>query len=60
MATDPVCYAIIDEENCEHTAMYRDTEYYFCCSWCRKTFEENPRRYYRLAQDATVDLTYSR
>ncbi|MDD1711577.1 MAG: YHS domain-containing protein [Methanoregulaceae archaeon] len=53
MATDPVCYAILDEENTEYTCSYRDTEFYFCCNWCKKQFEENPKRYYRLARDAS-------
>lgn len=60
MVTDPVCYAIIDDENTEHTFTYRDTKYYFCCGWCKKQFEENPNRYYRLAQDASVDLMQCR
>jgi YHS domain-containing protein len=47
---------IIDEEITGHKSTYRDTEYYFCCNWCKKQFEENPKRYSRLANDATVDL----
>ena len=59
MATDPVCFAIIDEEITEHRSTYRDTEYYFCCNWCKKQFDENPKRYSRLANDARVDLNQS-
>ncbi|PKG32092.1 YHS domain-containing protein [Methanoregula sp.] len=56
MATDPVCLAIVEEENARFTASYRDQKYYFCCNYCRKQFEENPRRYTRIAANVTVNL----
>jgi YHS domain-containing protein len=56
MATDPVCFMIIDEDTAQFKSTYRDTEYYFCCNYCKKQFEENPKRYSRLANDMTVDL----
>jgi YHS domain-containing protein len=56
MTTDPVCFAIVDEENAKHISTYRNIEYFFCCSWCKKQFEENPKRYSRLANDVRVDL----
>ena len=56
MATDPVCYAIVDEENAQVTSTYRDQKYYFCCNYCKKQFEENPKRYTRLAHESSVDL----
>ena len=56
MATDPVCFMIVDEENAQFRSTYRDTEYYFCCNYCKKQFDANPKRYSRLANDMTVDL----
>ena len=58
MATDPVCFAIVEEESAPFTT-YRDQKYYFCCNYCKKQFEGNPKRYSRLANDATVDLKQS-
>ena len=56
MATDPVCFMIIDEDTAQFRSTYRDTEYYFCCNYCKKQFDANPKRYSRLANDMTVDL----
>ncbi|MFA5237858.1 MAG: YHS domain-containing protein [Methanoregula sp.] len=56
MATDPVCFMIVDEDTAQFRSTYRDTEYYFCCNYCKKQFDENPKRYSRLANDMTVDL----
>jgi YHS domain-containing protein len=47
---------IIDEDTAQFKSTYRDTEYYFCCNYCKKQFDENPKRYSRLANDMTVDL----
>jgi YHS domain-containing protein len=56
MATDPVCLMIVDEDETKFTSVYKEHMYYFCCNWCKKKFEENPRRYSRLAHDVSVDL----
>ena len=56
MATDPVCFMIVDEDTAQFRSTYRDTEYYFCCNYCKKQFDANPKRYSRLANDMTVDL----
>jgi YHS domain-containing protein len=56
MATDPVCLMIVDEDEAKFTSMFKEQMYYFCCNWCKKNFEENPRRYSRLANDISVDL----
>jgi xanthine dehydrogenase accessory factor len=56
MATDPVCLAIVDEDDAKFTSTYRDQKYYFCCNYCKKQFEENPKRYTRIANDVSVDL----
>lgn len=56
MATDPVCLMIVDEEEAKFTSLHKDHKYYFCCNWCKKQFEENPKRYSRIAPDVSVDL----
>jgi YHS domain-containing protein len=59
MATDPVCLAIVDEDDAQFTALHKNRKYYFCCNWCKKQFDENPLRYSRLGIDARVDLKES-
>lgn len=56
MATDPVCFMIVDEDDAKFTATYRGRNYYFCCNYCKKQFEANPKRYSRLGIDACVDI----
>jgi YHS domain-containing protein len=56
MATDPVCFAIVDAESAQFKSTYRDHEYCFCCNYCKKQFEENPKRYSRINCDLNVDL----
>ena len=56
MATDPVCLMVIGEEEAQATATYKGTKYYFCCNYCKKQFEANPKKYSRLGIDASVDL----
>ena len=55
MATDPVCYAIVDEDSAQFRATYRDREYCFCTDYCRKKFLENPKRYSRLNSDISIE-----
>ena len=55
MATDPVCYMIVEEETAKYKSTYRDTDYYFCCEYCKKQFDANPKRYTRIACDCTVE-----
>ena len=57
MATDPVCFMIVNEDEAKATAVYRNQTYYFCCNYCKKQFEENPKRYSRLGIDASVDIS---
>lgn len=56
MATDPVCLMIVDEDDAQFTSKFRDQEYFFCCNWCKKKFDENPRRYSRISTDVSVIL----
>jgi Cu+-exporting ATPase len=54
MATDPVCYMVIDEDESTCRTHYKGEEYFFCSDFCRKKFEENPARYAKLAR--SMDL----
>jgi YHS domain-containing protein len=56
MATDPVCLAVVDIDDAKFTALYKNQKYYFCCNYCKKQFEENPKRYSRMDVDMSVDL----
>jgi YHS domain-containing protein len=56
MATDPVCFMIVDEDTAQFRSTYRNANYYFCCNYCKKQFDANPKRYSRLANDMTVDM----
>jgi YHS domain-containing protein len=56
MATDPVCLMIVDEGGAQFTSTFKNQKYYFCCNWCKKQFEENPKRYSRLGIDARAEL----
>ena len=58
MATDPVCLAIVDEDDAKFTSTHKKQNYSFCCNWCKKQFDENPKRYSRIANDASVDLMF--
>jgi YHS domain-containing protein len=55
MATDPVCFAIVEDESAQFTSTYKDARYYFCTNYCKKKFDENPERYTRLACDLNID-----
>jgi len=55
MATDPVCFAIVDDESPRFISIYKDRRYYFCTNHFRKKFDENPERYTRLACDFNID-----
>ncbi|WP_292370310.1 YHS domain-containing protein [Methanoregula sp. UBA64] len=57
MATDPVCFMIVDEENNPFVSTYKGTDYYFCCNYCKKQFDADPKRYSRILADVNVDLT---
>ena len=58
MATDPVCLMIVDEDDAKFTSLFKNENYYFCCNWCKKKFEENPKRYSRMSNDISVDLKH--
>jgi YHS domain-containing protein len=56
MATDPVCLAIVDEDDVNFSSTHKNQKYHFCCNWCKKQFDENPKRYTRIASDVSVNL----
>ncbi len=56
MATDPVCLMIVDEDGAIYTTVVKNQTYYFCCNFCKKQFEANPKKYSRLGINASVDL----
>jgi YHS domain-containing protein len=55
MATDPVCFAHVDEDITEFKAEYRDREYYFCTNYCKKQFLQDPKKYTRLNSDISIE-----
>jgi len=55
MATDPVCFAVVDEDTAEFTAKYKGTVYCFCTNYCRKQFIADPKKYTRLNTNISLD-----
>ena len=55
MATDPVCYAEVDEDTASHVTTYKGQKYYFCTASCRKKFEEKPEKYAKLGTPPKID-----
>ena len=55
MATDPVCYAIVDDDDARFTSTYKTHIYYFCTNYCKKKFDENPKKYSRTACDINIE-----
>jgi YHS domain-containing protein len=55
MATDPVCFALVDDAGTQITSMYNKKKYYFCTNFCKKKFDENPQKYSRNAIDLTIE-----
>lgn len=44
-ATDPICGMSVDKGKAKHTSEYKGVTYYFCCSGCKLTFEQEPEKY---------------
>jgi YHS domain-containing protein len=55
MATDPVCFAVIDEDTAQSMMTYRDREYYFCTSYCTLQLLENPEKYTRRTTGISIE-----
>jgi YHS domain-containing protein len=43
---DPVCGMTIDSDTAAASTIYESREVYFCSDECRRSFEEDPARYY--------------
>ena len=55
MATDPVCFAVVDEDAAQFRVTCKDREYYFCTNYCRKQFLADPEKYMRRSIDITIE-----
>jgi len=55
MATDPVCFAIVDDDGARFTSTYKNKMYYFCTNYCKKKFDENPKKYSQTACDLNIE-----
>jgi len=56
MATDPVCFAIVDDDSDRFMSTYKNQMYYFCTNYCKMKFDENPKKYSRTACDLNIEL----
>jgi YHS domain-containing protein len=54
MATDPVCFAIVDDDYTRFASTYKGQKYQFCTNYCKKKFDENPQRYSRIPSDVNI------
>lgn len=45
MVTDPVCGMMVDPAKAPARSTHNGTDYYFCCSACKSTFDQAPARY---------------
>jgi YHS domain-containing protein len=55
MPTDPVSFAIVDDDDARFTSTYKNKKYYFCTNFCKKKFGENPQKYSRTACDLNIE-----
>jgi Cu+-exporting ATPase len=45
VATDLVCGMIVDENSAPAKTTYEGTEYYFCATYCKETFDGEPQKF---------------
>ena len=45
MAKDPVCWMDVQEDTGAIRSSYQGKTYYFCGDGCKRSFEQDPRRY---------------
>jgi len=45
VAKDPICGMDVEIAGAEYKSEYKDETYYFCCSGCQYTFDNEPERY---------------
>ncbi len=51
MSMDPVCGMDVKEEGAP-TSDYQGKTYYFCCEGCKKSFDEDPKKYLNKEEHA--------
>jgi Cu+-exporting ATPase len=52
---DPVCGMTVSETSAAGTSNYQGTTYLFCCSQCKRKFDEKPEQYLRHELKAIGD-----
>ncbi len=50
MAKDPVCGMDVDERTAAAKSEYKGVTYYFCAPGCKASFDRDPEKYVRAAQ----------
>ena len=45
MAIDLVCGMEVDEKTAVHTSVVEGKTYYFCAPGCKRSFDQDPRKY---------------
>ena len=53
MATDPVCGMQVNEETAQWTSEYEGQIYYFCAPGCKKSFDDDPKKYLDVADSSS-------
>ena len=48
---DPVCHMDIDPTTAAGTSEYNGQTYYFCSLGCKKSFDKDPEKYLRNADE---------
>jgi YHS domain-containing protein len=54
MATGPVCFAIVDDDDARFTSTYKRSEVSFLHELLQKKFDENPQRYSQIPSDVNI------
>ncbi len=52
MGRDPVCGMDVDPKAAAGKSDYQGETYYFCSQGCKKTFDKEPHKYVRMAEDS--------
>ena len=59
MATDPVCGMQVDERTAAGSSVYKDGNYYFCSTGCKKKFDAHPSAYTEASPSPASDTVHS-